>query len=167
MDVRRETHGHAHPPGEHNVKVDIIEFRSIRGSGRDSTAAPTIHPVINDVPLRELAREVEHPAALADGQPDLAGSYDGLFADDDVRWPSRHYLGEPALSWFEDGDTVLLGCDCGEWGCWPLTAKVEIVGGVVRWSGFRQGHRDWDLAALGPFEFDLGQYEEALRRTAG
>jgi hypothetical protein len=70
------------------------------------------------------------------------------------------------LSWFEDGDTVLLGCECGEWGCWPLTARVEIGDGVVRWTGFRQGHRDWDLSALGPFEFELEQYMTALRRTA-
>ena len=123
--------------------------------------------MINDVLLRDLAREVERPAALADGQPDLAGGYDGLYAGKKVRWPSRHFLGEPALSWFDDGDTVLLGCDCGEWGCWPLTAAVEIVSGEVRWSGFRQGHRDWDLSALGPFEFKLAHYEDALHRTAG
>lgn len=59
---------------------------------------------------------------------------------------------------------MLLGCQCGEWGCWPLTARIEVTDEVVRWSGFRTGHRDWDLAALGPFEFDRARYERAIGR---
>ncbi len=79
-----------------------------------------------------------------------------------VRGSARHFLGEPMASWFEDGDTVLMGCSCGEWDCWPLTARVLAGGDVVRWTNFRTGHRDWDLSALGPFEFARLQYEAAL-----
>lgn len=54
-------------------------------------------------------------------------------------------------SWFEDGDTVLRCCECGEWGCWPLTTTVTVTDTEVFWHGFRNGHRPWDLRALGPF----------------
>jgi len=124
----------------------------------------TIQPIVNGVELRELAAEAEGPAAAAEGQTALAGSYAGLHDSDDLLWPSRHFLGQPHLEWFGDGDTVLLGCTCGEWGCWPLTARVEVDDAVIRWSGFRNGYRDWDLSALGPFVFDRAQYEAALGR---
>ena len=57
---------------------------------------------------------------------------------------------------------MLLGCGCGEWGCWPLTAVVEVDDEQVRWSEFRNGHRDWDLRGLGPFVFERSQYVAAL-----
>ncbi|QTV80445.1 hypothetical protein [Microbacterium sp. NIBRBAC000506063] len=127
----------------------------------------TIQPVVNGSLLRDLARAAEAPAAAGDGQPDLAGSYAGLCDVDVLRWPSRHYLGDPVLQWFDEGDTVLLGCLCGEWECWPLTAQIEVTEPSIRWHGFRNGHREWDLSALGPFEFDRAQYEGAWERTAG
>lgn len=116
--------------------------------------------------LRDLARVVERPFAAAEGKPELAGSYAGLIADDRIRWPSRHFIGEPAEQWFYDGDTVLLGCVCGEAGCSPLTAHVLVRPTTVEWRDFRTGHRPWDLSALGPFEFDRSQYETALAETA-
>ena len=120
--------------------------------------------IVNGVRLADLARGVETPSAVAAGQPDLAGSYAGL--DGPWLWPSRHYLGEPEEQWFFDGDTTLLGCTCSVAGCWPLTARVEVDETTVRWCGFRMGHRDWDLRALGPFEFDRDQYERALGQPA-
>jgi hypothetical protein len=63
---------------------------------------------------------------------------------------------------FGDGETILLGCVCGEPSCWPLTAQVEVGDATVTWTGFRTGHRDWDLSGLGPFVFDRHQYETAL-----
>jgi aminoglycoside phosphotransferase (APT) family kinase protein len=90
----------------------------------------------------ELVRSIELPAARRERNPDLAGDYAGLRTDM-VRWPSRHYLGHPVLSVFGDGDTVLLGCGCGDWGCWPFTAIVTVEHDTVTWSGYRTGHRDW------------------------
>ena len=73
---------------------------------------PTLVPHLSGVPLPDLVRRAELPFARGEGKPDLAGSYVGL-PKDEVCWPSRHYLGNPVLSWFGDGDTVLLGCGCG------------------------------------------------------
>ncbi|MER6943011.1 hypothetical protein ABT294_03205 [Nonomuraea sp. NPDC000554] len=63
-------------------------------------------------------------------------------------------------------ETMLLGCTCGIAECWALLAKIELTDSVVRWSGFRNNHRDWDLSLLGPFVFSRRQYERALRATA-
>ncbi|HEY1095136.1 MAG TPA: hypothetical protein VGE61_10565 [Glycomyces sp.] len=65
-----------------------------------------------------------------------------------------------------DGDTVLLGCDCGDWGCWPLLAQVDVTDTTVTWRHFSNEHRPaWDLSGLGPFTFDRAQYEASLRTT--
>jgi hypothetical protein len=123
----------------------------------------TVMPVVDGVPLAEHARRQELRPARAANQPALAGAYAGLVvgvdaASDDWRpW----YLGQ-GTSWFGDGDTCLLGCRCGDTGCWPLTARVEIGPAIVRWHGFRTGHRDWDLSGLGPFVFERRAYEQAL-----
>lgn len=49
--------------------------------------------------------------------------------------------------------TVLLGCECGEPGCWPLMARVEVGAEQVAWSDFEQPHRrdNWAYAGFGPF----------------
>lgn len=120
--------------------------------------------VVNGRKLSQLAGEVELPFARAEGNPSLAGSYASLAV---ALVGGDHFRGEPSLTWFEDGDTVLLGCHCGEWGCWPLTAEVTVTEDRVVWSHFRQGHREWDLAALGQFEFDRAQYEAALEELSG
>ncbi|WP_261574177.1 hypothetical protein [Frankia gtarii] len=112
--------------------MDTVEFRI------ESAAFPTgtdtaVEPWVNGVPLRDLARAIELPFAEAEGSPNLAGGYAGLSTDRDVRWPSRHFLGEPRISWFGDGDTVLLGCRCGDPGCWPLTSNIVITPETVGW----------------------------------
>jgi len=57
----------------------------------------------------------------------------------------------------------LLVCDCGEPGCWPLMATVEVTDHEVVWRDFRQPHREkWDYTALGPFTFDRAEYARAL-----
>ena len=61
-------------------------------------------------------RRMEQPAARREERPGLASSSAGL-ADDAVRWPSQHNLGQPVLSAFDDAVTVLLGCVCGASGC--------------------------------------------------
>lgn len=145
--------------------MDVVTFRRVLLSSESSTRAWwTVEPVINDVALADLARAVELPSAEEAGQARLAGSYGGL--DVQYLWPSRHFLGEPIEEWFGDGDTILLGCVCGEAGCWPLTARVDVDESTVHWSEFRMGHRDWDLSDLGPFVFDRDQYELALGRPA-
>ena len=138
----------------------MIEFLVDR-SGDRRKQSYGISILVNGRPLEDLAREVERPFAEAEGHPGLAGGYMGLLWGEVGSGP-EHFLGSPAAIWFEDGDTVLMGCQCGEWGCWPLTADISVEDASVRWSHFRNGHRDWDLTGLGPFRFERSQYERAL-----
>ena len=104
--------------------MEHIEFRTIEeelGVG----VLPTLIPYLNGVPLPDLVRGIELPFARREGNPDLAGRYAGLLCEE-VRWPGRHYLGQSVLSWFGDGDTVLLECVCGDWDCWPFTTLVTV-----------------------------------------
>ena len=142
-----------------------IEFRTVRGNPAANTVVDAVVPYLGGVSLPDFLRRIERPSATRDGQPELAGNYLGLNAEH-VGWPSRHYLGEPVLSWFGDGDTVLLGCVCGDWGCWPFTAVVTVEHDAVTWSSYRHGHRDWDYTGLWDLVFDRTQYQEALEATA-
>jgi hypothetical protein len=137
-----------------------------------------IDVLIDGTRLLDLVREAELPYALEEQRereaefapgpaPLLAGDY--MCLPSSYGWPSRHFLGEPEeRPWFcrDDGETVLLICTCGDEGCWALTARIEVEETAVRWSGFRNNHRDWDLSALGRFTFSRPLYEQALRRTA-
>jgi hypothetical protein len=145
--------------------MERIEFRTVEQELGVGGVVSTLVPHLNGVPLPELVRVAELPFARGEGSPDLAGSYVGLLKEE-VGWPSRHYLGDPVLSWFGDGDTVLLGCGCGDWGCWPFTAIVTVAEDTVAWSGYRTGHRDWHYRELREVTFDRSQYEEAVRATA-
>ncbi len=117
--------------------------------------------LVNEERLEDLARVVELPHAKAEGNPRLAGDYEPLELGD-IASDRKHFLGEPVATWFGDGDTVLMGCGCGAWGCWPLTVRVDVDASSIRWHDFRNGHRDWNLDTLGPFLFDRQQYEAAL-----
>lgn len=139
--------------------VDSITFRLAK-----RPTGPSIEIEIDGRPLQELARSVELPYAQAEGSPSIAGGYEGL-GPDQINRDSAHFLGLPVATWFEDGDTVLLGCECGEWGCWPLTAFVTVSDAEVSWSRFRTGHRDWDLSTLGPFRFHRAEYEASLAQV--
>ncbi len=139
------------------VVFDMVEVRGGPTHPFDGVAIS-----VNGRRLEDLARTVELPYAVAEDHPDLAGSYEPLAPADFCSDPA-HFLGRPRASWFEDGDTVLLGCPCGDWGCWPLTVRVDVTPETVRWHDFRTGHRDWDLSGLGPFVFDRREYEAALR----
>lgn len=145
--------------------VERVEFRTVEQELGGGAPVPAIVPHLSGVPLPELVRKVELPAARREKNPELAGRYAGL-VEDAVRWPSRHYLGRPVLSASGDGDTVLLGCICGAWGCWPFSALVTVAHDTVTWSGYRTGHRDWDYRELRDFTFDRSQYERAVRATA-
>lgn len=148
------------PSGGHDGHVNRIEFR-VQPEDLDSGPVDVLNLYVDGSRLPDLIRPYEQPFADAEGKPMLAGQYVGLIRRG---LTGRHFLDKPVQTWFGDGDTILLGCTCGEAGCWPLTAHVE-VGPRVVWRNFRTGHRKWDLAAFGPFEFDRSQYEAALNRV--
>jgi hypothetical protein len=148
--------------------MDRIEF--IRRPYREGDWDSGIQIKINGRDLVELVRAAENAFAYKEGSPAIAGAYAGLPLGDDTCPPSRHFLGEPSARLYRyDRKTQILGCECGEVGCWPLLCLIEASKTRVKWSQFEQPHRSgmrtkaqWSYDELGPFEFDRGQYERAL-----
>ena len=127
---------------------------------------PELRVLVNDADLQDVVRPVELPHAEDEGSPNIAGAYAGL-----PSWALRgklrqHFLGGPESHMFcgPRDKTVLLGCECGEPGCWPLMAQVEVGPSEVTWTDFEQPHRRgrWRYDGLGPFTFDRKQYEDEL-----
>jgi hypothetical protein len=115
-------------------------------------------PAIDDVLLTDLVDTYEighamHPAGHAYGGLVPARYRFGAM--------DRHYRGGSTEAF---GPAVpVLGCECGEWGCWPLLARISVCDGAVAWDGFAQPHRPVrDYSGLGPFRFTRDQYEDAL-----
>jgi hypothetical protein len=115
--------------------------------------------------LIDLVRDIEAPFPQAQGDADLAGSYAWL--------PEWHHLAAEFQNPSVDAGTktTLLGCTCGEPGCWPLLAKITPHDDVVVWSEFEQPYRDgtggrsaWRYEAFGPFVFARDQYDAELAK---
>jgi hypothetical protein len=124
---------------------------------------------VNDRNLVDIVREVELPFAARGGKPRLAGTYIGLPAED-VFLPSPRLLGETTHYPFDGlgGKVAVLGCVCGDVGCWPFRTGIELREDVVIWDGFEQPHRrKWRYDEMRPFVFDRTQYFSALDRGAG
>jgi len=125
-----------------------------------SGGAVLIVPLVGGRALTELVAEFE--SGFKDGQ---AGGYAGLvpqyFSFGDL---SEYYLGRDDDQFPTQGEVWLLGCECGEVGCWPLAARVAVSDTSVVWSGFGQENLpERDYSGFGPFEFDRGQYDAAVR----
>lgn len=59
--------------------------------------------------------------------------------------------------------TPVLGCECGEWGCWPLMTRIIVLHDVVLWDSFEQPFRpDRDYTGFGPFRFERHRYDAAV-----
>ena len=123
--------------------------------GRQSVRS--VLPVVDGVSLADLVEEFERSWGY-----EPAGGYGGLVPEfysfgplDDYYLGGGEYRGGPRRP--------LLGCSCGEWGCWPLMVTIEASEGVVRWRDLAQPHREErDYAGLGPFQFDRVDYERAV-----
>jgi hypothetical protein len=144
--------------------VNHVAFRT-RGSGTSAI----IDIFIDERPLRDFARDAELGWAAAEGHPELAGKYDGLPSE---VLATDLLVGRPSGIWAvleaaqSAGRVPLLVCECGEAGCWPLMATLEITNESVVWRNFRQPHRaSWDYKKLGPFTFARTQYLAALGRA--
>ncbi|WP_410657542.1 hypothetical protein [Amycolatopsis sp. lyj-112] len=116
-------------------------------------------PRIDGVLLTELVDAYEIDA---DMQP-AGDAYGGLIPQYFRFGPlDEHFLGRSADS--VGPKTPVLGCACGEWGCWPLLARITVTDDLVQWDGFEQPHRATrDYTGFGPFQFDRRHYETALR----
>jgi hypothetical protein len=106
---------------------------------RADLQVPEVVPVIDGRLLTDLAHEFEQ--ARAYGPPN---AYGGLIPAFFAFAPAAEHYGP------SDKPVALLGCGgCGEWGCWPLTARIAGSGSTIGWSNFAQPHRK-DRRLLGP-----------------
>ena len=120
-----------------------------------------VTPAVDGTPLTKLVAEFEKSQGF-----DPANGYAGIVPT----WFNygsldRYLLGQSDGDgyWSKLGGVYLLGCECGEVGCWPLMCKISTSSEDVTWERFRQPHRAVrDYSDFGPFVFDLAQYRNAL-----
>jgi hypothetical protein len=141
----------------------MLNTVSFQISQIEGEATLAITPCVDGVPLTTLVSNFE----IANGYNDPAGGYGGIV-------PSYYRYG-PLLTYFcgkalnlgiseSIGEIYVLGCQCGEVGCWPLKISVTSIPDGYRWSGFTQPHRpERSYDGFGPFLFDSVQYEAAVR----
>lgn len=123
----------------------------------------SIVPIVNGVRLTILAEEFERAHRY-----DPAGGYAGIVPQHFNFGPlDRYFMAEAAGSILKDGRCYLLGCECGEVGCWPLEARIVLGEGQISWKDFVQPFRPKrDYSAFGPFRFDPAQYRQAVTQLA-
>ena len=124
----------------------------------------TLTPAINDVPLTELIERFEREQGM-----EPAGGYGGLVPSFfDYGRLDRYFLGEADGEYLQKkGRYYLLACQCGEVGCWPLSARITTGEGSVVWDRFAQEHRrERDYAGFGPFTFELQGYKDRIAQIA-
>lgn len=100
---------------------------------------------------------------------DVPGAYAGLVLDHFNFGDLIAYLtGQPDSAYSAArGVIALLGCDCGEVGCWPLESQVLVENDFVTWRGFAQPFRPRrDCGNFDPFTFRKNQYESAACEAA-
>jgi hypothetical protein len=115
-------------------------------------------PVVDGELLTGLVDEFE----MAEGMQPAGGAYSGLIPAFFRFGPlDEHFHGRSTNAM--GPKTALLGCACGEWGCWPLMARIVVTKGWVTWDAFEQPHRPGrDYGSLGPYRFPRRQYDAAL-----
>lgn len=136
----------------------------IRSWGAGPDSARELQPYIDNVSLVDLVSGFEKSAGY-----DIPGGYAGIVLDHfDLGDLTAYLTGRPdSAYWARRGVIALLGCNCGEVGCWPLEARVLVHKDLVTWRGFAQPHRPKrDYGSFGPFAFRRSQYERAVREAA-
>jgi hypothetical protein len=139
--------------GVRTSAVDVVRF----DLGPYESTMHTVTPAINDESLVDLVADYE-----VGMQFDHPGGYGGLVPEYRQRFDLSAYLmGEDASAYEESFQT--LGCQCGEWGCWPLATRITVTDRLVTWDRFAQPHRRGrDYRGFGPFVFEVGQYRDAV-----
>jgi hypothetical protein len=121
---------------------------------------PVVTPHVDRISLASLVEAYERANNYADGR-----CYGGLRPEWYKYGPLNDYFTGNVSSdhWSKKSGIYLLGCQCGEVGCWPLIASVRRAGDTFQWEQFRQPFRlQRDYSGFGPFIFDRTQYEDAV-----
>lgn len=141
---------------DQRVASSEIRFDYQQHSDRD---VREIVPRIDGTPLTDMIDRFETDAGM---QP-AGNAYGGLIPQFFRFGPMvDHFHGRSTDAM--GPKTPVLGCECGEWGCWPLMSSITVTAELVTWDSFEQPHRKTrDYAAFGPFRFDRRQYDDALQ----
>jgi hypothetical protein len=120
-------------------------------------------PLIDGMPLIDRVAQYESEMGYTP-----TGGYGGLIPSQYNCGPlDRYFLGQSSKAPFcnAPGEIAVLGCKCGEVGCWPLACTVIADGDTITWRRFRQPHRrSWTYEGFGPFVFRRVEYELALKQ---
>src|SRR5262245_42822457 len=123
--------GHTHD----TAMTNVLSFDVSR---RDEDGATVITPRVDGVMLTTLAEQFER----SHGLNDPAGGYGGLIPEFLRYGPlDRYFLGKSEILASTPGRIFVLGCQCGEVGCWPLTCLVNTRDSEITWQSFEQPHR--------------------------
>lgn len=138
-----------------NNGLSIVEFRLTI----DARWPTQFEPFIDGTALADLVLTYESDQGF-----EPVGGYGGLVPGHHSFGDLAAYLrGEANGTWPEPGRVWLLGCDCGEAGCWPLEASLVVTDETVTWLDFAQPFRPaWSYAGFGAFVFDREQYDAAV-----
>jgi len=134
------------------------------GQPREDKDILSVTPIIDGKMLSDSVHFYERSNEF-----DLAGSYGGLIPDFFDYGPlDRYFLGQAASTYWKNlGGIYVLGCQCGEVGCWPLVCKVSVTENDVTWSHFKQPfRRTRDYSRFGPFVFCKTDYEVTVRELS-
>lgn len=145
--------------------MNVIEFVKVPYEAGSMTFGVNIR--VDGRFLAEIMKEVEMPAAKAEGSANIAGGYTAIPRPEH---PDTYYLGEHELAWGKNRKkTCLLDCECGQPGCWPLLCEIQVGPTSIAWRDFEQPHRgpdskasSWDYSHFSGFVFDKQQYFAAL-----
>src|SRR5918994_3771974 len=112
---------------------------------RDDLGVHEVVPRVDGELLTEVVEAFERAAGM-----DPPGGYGGLIPAFFRFGPlDEHFHGRRAGA--DSPATPVLGCDCGEWGCWPFMAHIDVTDTTVTWAAFTQPHRPTrDYTGLGP-----------------
>ena len=126
-----------------------------------NSQARAIVPLIDSIALTDLISSFETEKSM-----EPSGGYGGLVPAYYKYGPLDHYfMGDTrVLGLSDNGKVALLGCECGEVGCWALLARVIVDGQYVHWTDFEQPHRSArDYSSFGPFTFEKPKYLQVLQ----
>jgi hypothetical protein len=128
----------------------------------DDDPVPSIVPIVNGIRLTALVEEFERQHLY-----EPVGGYAGMVPTHFNFGPiDQYFLATSMAPPFVD-KRWLLGCECGEVGCWPLEAHIVANQREFIWEGFKQPFRpERDYSSFGPFRFEHDQYRRSVIELA-